>query len=664
MTTTQRACGSWPSPITAAMCARRPESSFLSGAILEPRVGPAAAYWLSSRPQESGRSTLMRWVPGSSPEELVSAPWNVRTRIHEYGGGAYAVGPDVLWFSHFADGRLYSLRGGAAPAPLTPPGPWRYGDLIYDARRRRLVAVREDTGPGDHTVEPVAELVSINIETGAVTALFGGYDFLSSPRLSPDGENIAWVAWNHPNMPWDDTVLLRARCHSDGTLANVELERSAVPQARMQPDWSPDGELWYVSDADGWWNLYRWPQSADEGVRVTTLSAEIGMPAWLLGMRHWAFVDADRIVIVFTEDGYWRCGTVDRRTGRLLDQSEPWPSLTSPICLGMNVYVIGADAQGAAGLYRYVNGGLTRVIAATDEFACEGATVSVARPLVVPLPATEHTDPTETCHAWFYRPVSPDYEPLPHEAPPVIVQFHGGPTAASHCAFSLSRQFWTSRGFAVIDVNYRGSTGRGRAYRHRLYGLYGILDVEDAVAAVRHAADLGLVDASRAISTGASSGGYTTLAALAFHDVFAAGINIFGIGDLSLFQTTAHKFESRFLETLVGTPFEQRCRERSPLSKLEAIHAPLITFQGSDDKIVPPAQSHAIVDALRIAGVPCAYVEFEGEGHGFRRHDTMVKVLEQSVAFVRAVLGLPAEEPMDPVNIENAHNLQASASSQ
>jgi acetyl esterase/lipase len=592
-------------------------------------------------------------------EELLASPWSVRTRIYEYGGGAYTVGVGAIWFSNMADSRVYMLRDGEAPKPLTPPGSWRYGDLIYDGDRGRLIAVRESMTPPDQN-EPSAELVSIDIRTGEVAVIFEGYDFFSSPRLSPDGKHLAWIGWNHPNMPWDDTSLMRASVEQNGTLTDVAVLCSVAPQARMQPGWSAEGELWYVSDANGWWNLCRWPAGAAEGIQVTTMQAEIGSAPWMLGYSNWAFVGQDRVAIVFTENGYWRCGVVDSRTGQILHQSDPWPLLGSLACIGSRIFVIGADQHGASGIYEYADGVLSTAVAMTEVYQCEGSSISVASSLTVPVSISEHTREKEVCYAWYYPPASLECEPLPHEAPPVVVQFHGGPTYASSCAFSLTRQFWTNRGFALIDVNYRGSTGYGREYRHRLYQMYGILDVEDAIAVVEHAAERGLVDASRAIITGASSGGYTTLAALAFHDCFAAGINQFGVGDLTLFQRTAHKFESHFLRSLVGDPFEERCRVRSPLSRLDAIRAPLITFQGSDDVIVPLAQSEAIFSALRSAEVPCAYVEFEGEGHGFRRHDTQVQVLEMSMAFVRAVLDLDATESLISPHIENRNNLSPS----
>ena len=572
--TKSMACGSWPSPITAAMCAVRPEGSMM-GPMFEPQTDGRSLYWLSLRPLEQGRVALMRWDLANGPEQVVGTPWNVRTGVCEYGGGAYLSAAGTTWFSHFADNRLYRLIPGAAPQPLTGEGTYRYADLVLDDRRNRLICVREDfTTIGQGRAEEATQLVGIDLDTGVTTVLASGPDFVASPRLSADGEDLAWLSWNHPNMPWDVTALLRARIGVDGSLSDVRCEASSEPQARMQPRWNSTGELYYLSDADGWWNLYLWSAANPAGRQVTHLAVEMGSPAWLFGMRHWDFVGVHRAAVLYTADGYWHTATVDLSTGTVLDGSLRHAALTSLTVVGDRVFVTGGDERGNGGLYEYAGGKLHLVVplGRPEDLASIGA-ISLPRELTIPLPETATTHAGEVCFAWYYPPANRDYVPLSGEKPPVIVQFHGGPTAASPPAFSLSRQFWTSRGFALLDVNYRGSSGRGRDYRHRLYGQYGVVDVEDAVAALRHAAKLGLVDVRRAAISGASSGGFTTLAALAFHKAFAVGINLYGVSDLVAFVETTHKFERYFLRSLVGDTLQdpQLLYRRSPISGLQNI---------------------------------------------------------------------------------------------
>lgn len=639
------------------MCASRPEGGSIYGPMFEPQTDGRDLYWLSLRPLEQGRVTLMRWRLDGAPTQLLDAPWNVRTAVCEYGGSAYLVAQGSIWFTHFADGRVYRQVGESAPEPLTPAGPWRYGDFVLDAARNRLLCVREDfSAIGRGRSEEATELVGIDLDTGEARVLVSGPDFVSSPRISPDGSELAWVSWNHPNMPWDVTTLHRARLTTTGEVSDARSASPTRPQAAMQPRWSPDGALYYLSDADDWWNLYRWAAADETGRPVTRLRAEVGAPAWLLGMRHFDFLDERRAVLLYTADGYWHAATVDLATGDLLDRSPRHATLGSVTLVNGRAFVTGGDERGNGGLYEYVAGRLELVVPLGNPEDLAGlGEISVATELVVPLPATAATGASEICYAWYYPPANGGYQPLPGEKPPVLVQFHGGPTAASTPAFSLSRQFWTSRGFALLDVNYRGSSGRGRAFRHRLYGQYGVTDVEDAVAALRHAACLGLVDERQAAISGASSGGYTTLAALAFSDAFAAGINLFGVSDLEVFIRTTHKFERHFLASLVGDCAADAglLRRRSPISRLDAIKVPLMTLQGGDDKIVPPSQSHIVMDAVRRKGVPCAYIEFPGEGHGFRRKETVERTLEASLSFYGQVLGFQPAGAIEPVVVDN-----------
>lgn len=650
----RRACGSWASSISAQMCAQRPEVSH-GGPIFELQPGDGVLYHLSLRPAEGGRATVMRLPLQGESEELLAPPWNARSGVNEYGGAAYVADGEQIWFSHYSDARVYRLDPGEEPIALTAAGPYRYADFVMDRARNRLICVREDfSSVPEHRQEEATELVAIDLDSGDQRVLFSGPDFVAAPRLSPDGTELAWISWWHPNMPWDDACLHRAEFDEDGGLVHQRAEASPAAQARMQPRWNPPGELWYLSDADEWWNLYRWPVDQAAGERVTSLKADIGGPGWWLGARHWDFVTENQAVVVFTQDGLWRAASVDLLTGALADETEAMAMLTSVTVANDRVFVTGADQNGNGGLYAFREGELSL---AHRPGARETVPEEVSKPeaLIVPLPQTAHTAPGEVCYAWYYPPTNARFEPLPGELPPVIVQFHGGPTAASHSTYSMSKQFWTSRGIAVLDVNYRGSSGRGRAYRQRLYGHYGVTDVEDAVVTLNHAAELGLVDASRAVIMGASSGGYTTLAALAFHDAFAAGVNIFGVSDLSVFLEHSHKFESRFLHTLLGDSDDlaELARQRSPISGLDKIRAPLLTLQGSVDRIVPPEQSHIIMRALRDKGVPCAYLEFEGEGHGFLREESTIRMLDAIQSFLGQIFGYQPADDIPVVAVEN-----------
>jgi dipeptidyl aminopeptidase/acylaminoacyl peptidase len=658
-TKTALPCGTWPSTISARQCARHPDGMSLA-AMQEPRSDGRAIYWLAVQAAEQGRNALMRWALDGEPQSVLSAPWDARSGVNEYGGAAYLLlnAPGTMVFSHYADGRLYRTGLDALPVPLTGEGPFRYADMVHDATRNRIICVRENHEcVAVDGAQEATELVAIDLATGEATVLVSGADVVSSPRLSHDGSMIAWVAWDHPNMPWDHTSLYRARVGADGSLVGTECESSTQPQARTQPQWAVNGDLWFVSDADGWWNLYRWPQSTATAHPITRLQAEIGAPAWRFGQQHWAFVATGKIAALLTQDGRWFAATIDTGTGAVLDRSPAHALLNAVLAVGGKVFVVGVDERGAMGMYEYRRGVLELRQAAdlgadTAPPVCD---LPTARLLEIPLPVSTHTRPGEVCYAWFYAPANSRFEPLAGEAPPVIVQFHGGPTAASSCAFSMSRAFWTSRGFAVLDINYRGSSGWGRAYRHRLYGDYLILDVEDAVAALNHAASMGWVDRRRAIITGASSGGCTTLAALADTDVFALGINLFGVPDLSAFAVAPHKFESHFLKSLVGDwkSDPDLLRRRSPIDRVDRIQAPMMTLQGSIDKIVSPHQSHLIVEAVRAKGLPCAYIEFAGEGHGFRREETLVRTLEAMLSFCAQILGFEPADPVERVKIEN-----------
>ncbi len=632
------AYGSWKSPITAALIA---SSTVGLGQIA---LDGDDVYWIEQRPSEGGRSVIVRRDPRGRVTDVIPAPFNARTRVHEYGGGAFTVADGVVYFSHFADHRLYRVAPGAPPRALTPAGPFHYADGIVDRRRRRMVWVREDHSVPDE--EPVNTLVAVGAETdGVPQVLVSGRDFYASPRLSPDGRRLAWLCWSHPNMPWDGTELWVGELSADGRVPHPQLVVGGPEESIFQPEWSPDGTLYFVSDRTGWWNLYRWRDGAAEP--LCPRAAEFGLPQWVFGMSTYAFVAAKRLVCSYGEHGVWRLATLDTTTRRLDPVVVPFSDIDQLRAAGGRVVFHGAAPSAARALVALDPAtGRVEVLRRSSETAIDAGYLSA--PEAIEFPAAKG----QTAHAFFYRPHNRDYQAPASERPPLLVVSHGGPTASSSSALKLGIQFWTSRGIAVVDVNYGGSTGYGRAYRERLNGQWGIVDVDDCVGAARFLVARGDADGDRLIIRGGSAGGYTTLCALTFRDVFKAGASYYGIGDLEALAQDTHKFESRYEERLVG-PYPERAdlyRARSPIHFTERLSCPVIFFQGLEDKVVPPNQAEAMVAALRAKNLPVAYVAFAGEQHGFRKAETIKRALEAELHFYSRVFGFDVTEGGEPVN--------------
>jgi dipeptidyl aminopeptidase/acylaminoacyl peptidase len=454
-------------------------------------------------------------------------------------------------------------------------------------------------------------------------------------------------------MPWDDVELYRAKLNTAGTFTPVYKEPSQGEQARMQPQWDASGALYYLSDRDGWWNLYSWPKAGEEGQKVTCYKAEIGEPAWHLGSHHYELMDDDTAVVVYTIEGIWRVAQVCLASGKEIAASGDWSKITTLRKFNEDCYLIAADAKGSSGIYRWESGSLLPVNPQHIESSVKD--ISIAQRLSIPLPETAVTGPNEAVHAFYYAPLNSRYKALNNELPPSIIDFHGGPTWQAVSSFSLKRQFWTSRGFAVIDVNYRGSAGFGRDYRQRLYGQWGITDGEDAAAVVSFAKHKGLIDGNRVAIVGASAGGFTVLSCLANSDIFSAGVNTYGVSDLDAMVTDTHKFESRYIGKLASSGVSDEGIEasRSPINTSGSINVPLLTLQGNEDKVVPPSQSREIVDAVKARGLPCAYIEFPGEQHGFRQNNTVKRAIEAELSFYLQIYGLLHPKDIDPVKIEN-----------
>jgi dipeptidyl aminopeptidase/acylaminoacyl peptidase len=634
-----RPYGSWASPVTAA--------SLAEGAIgvAEPRVAGGRLYWLETRPAEGGRLVAMTRDSGGGARQLTPKGFNVRTRVHEYGGGSYAVAPDGLWFSNFRDQKLYRQAGDATPEPMTPEG-YRWADAV-PAPGGGLFAVREDHTDPANVRNAVVRLPA---EGGAGEVLYGDSDFVAYPRLSPDGERLCWIAWDFPAMPWDATRLYVADLTDQG-LANVRQIAGGAEISAIDPQWGAHGSLTWLSDETGWWNLYD-----DRDGRARALmpcEAECGAPLWTLGQTNHAQMAGDRLLVAVDEtfDGR-RLWLIDR-SGRTVRQFDlPFLAFRSLQKLDAThvAMLAGSASESGALIVVDVETGGFELVRRPSPTALDERYVSRAEAISFP------SANGRTAHALYYAPVNADFAAPDGEKPPLIVQAHGGPTGGASGSFSLGVQYWTSRGFALVDVDYGGSAGYGRAYRQLLQGEWGVVDVEDVIAAARYLADAGKVEAKRIAIHGGSAGGFTVLAALSQSDVFAAGGDFFGVADLEALARDTHKFESRYLDGLIGPwPAAKAVYDaRSPINHLAAFTAPLLILQGAEDPVVPPNQAYMIRDALKAKGVPVAYIEFPGEGHGFRRAEHIIRAKEAELDFYGRVFGFAPADNIEPVEIENA----------
>ncbi|MFO1058306.1 MAG: S9 family peptidase [Dongiaceae bacterium] len=626
MSATEAPYGSWVSPITADLIVGETISL---GDVL---VDGDDVYWIEGRPAEGGRAVLVRALPGGGARDVVPAPFNCRTRVHEYGGGAATVAGGTVIFANFADQRLYRIGpGDAAPRPVTPEGAMRYADGVVDRRRGLWIGVREDHS--DAAREPANSIVAIDLAAGgAGRVLVEGSDFYSFPRLSPDGGRLAWTCWNHPDMPWVGTELWVATLGADGSLSGAARVAGSRSESIFQPAWSPDGRLHFVSDRTGWWNLYR--LEADGSIApLCTREAELGRSQWNFGLSTYDFTADGRILCAHRERSGTRLGLLDPGSRVLAELDLPFTELGSVrVAGGRAVFRAGSPTTPMAILaLDLATRAVTRLKASTG-VADDPA---LSRYFSVPELREFPTAGGRTAFGYYYPPANPDYRAPAGEAPPLLVESHGGPTASTSSVLNLGIQFWTSRGIAVLDVDYGGSTGYGRAYRERLQGAWGVVDVDDCANGATAMAGEGLADPNRMVITGGSAGGYTTLACLAFRDVFRGGASYYGIGDLEALARDTHKFESRYLDWLIGPWPEQAAlyRERSPIHHIDRLKAPIAFFQGAEDKVVPPNQAEMMVDALRRKGIPAGYILFEGEQHGFRRAANIKRALEAELYF-------------------------------
>ncbi|MFH1878214.1 MAG: S9 family peptidase [Candidatus Omnitrophota bacterium] len=633
--------GSWRSPVTADLAA--------AGAVKfgHTAVDRGNIYWVETRPSENGRNALMELDTHGKISGLTPETFNVRTRVHEYGGGDFAVSGGVVYFSNFSDQKIYARERNGNIRPLSRTAGMRYADLEVSPSGEKVICVRED-----HTVpenEAVNTIVCFSPDGGLEEKVLSrGSDFYSSPRVSHDGKYLAWITWDHPNMPWDGTRLWKAEFDARGGLSCVKQIAGGSSESVMQPEWGPDGSLYFISDRTGWWNLYRYINGETE--HLIEKNAEFGRPQWVFGMSSYAVGSENRLVCSYAESGEWKIGVLDLAAKTFTVLDAPFTDISQVRAFkGMAVFTGGSPVHPLSLVTLDIETRDYEVLRESAPFGVNKEYLSAPRKIEFPVSHGEKS------RAFYYPPVNPEYTLPAGEKPVTIVISHSGPTSAASTVLNPAVQYWTSRGIAVLDVNYGGSTGYGRDYRKRLDGKWGVVDLNDCVAAARYMAETGEADPERLAIRGSSAGGYTTLCALAFSGVFKAGASYYGVSDLELLVKETHKFESKYIEKLVG-PYPARSdlyRERSPARHIERITCPVIFFQGLDDKVVPPDQADIMADALKKKGIPVAYMRFEGEQHGFRKAKSVKRSLEAELYFYSRVFGFDLAEHIEPVWIDN-----------
>jgi len=630
--------GSWHSPITAdAILANGVNLGdiFLDGEDL---------YWLEGRPQEKGRNTLIKKDAQNNIQEITVSAFNVRTRVNEYGGGAVLVDNGIVFFVNYSDQRIYRQTDAGKAEALTAPSDLRYADFVLDAPNNRLLAVVEDHS--EQGKEPANYIAAIDIASGSVHPLIAGADFYSSPRLSPNGNQLAWLEWNHPNMPWDSSKLYVAPLTE---LNDRVIVAGGKDESICQPLWSPDGVLHFASDRNNWWNLYSYiPEDGVSTLYAT--EAEFAYPHWVFGLANYGFSSDAQIVCSYSQNGSWHLAYINRKTREFCPLETPYSNISSLKVHGNNAFFLAGSLSSPTALVQLdLNSKVFTTIKASSQLQIDQGYLSQPQSIAF----AGYQD--EITYAWLYLPNNCDYQAPLGTLPPLLVKSHGGPTAAASVNLNLRIQYWTSRGFAYLDVNYGGSTGYGRRYRERLKGQWGIVDVEDCIAGARHLVREGMVDPSKLAISGGSAGGYTTLAALTFHDLFKAGASYYGVSDLESLAKDTHKFEARYLDGLIGRYPQElaKYQARSPINFTEKLNCPIIFFQGLQDKVVPPNQAQMMVNAIKAKGLPVAYIAFENEQHGFRSAENIKRAIEGEFYFYGKIFGFEELEEREDIEIVN-----------
>jgi len=635
--------GAWASPVTADLLLKGRVN--MRNQML--RWDGDDLYWSELRPSEQGRIVVCRRNANGEVSDVTPAGFNARTRVHEYGGGHFAVRAGTVWFTNFSDQRLYKQEGAGAPRPITPTGDIRYADMEVDVRRGLLFAVCEDHTTG--AAEAVNTLVAVDTEgRSEPITVASGNDFYSSPKLSPDGKQLAWTTWNHPNMPWDSSELWVGEVGRDGHVISSRRVAGGPAECVLQPEWSPDGSLYFVSDRSDWWNIYRARGDGDEA--VCPKAAEFGAPQWAFGMRFYDLVGADEMVCVWSDGAGAKLGRLDLGSGTLRQIELLYTSLHCVQVSGGKAAVFaGTPTLAERVLTIDLDSGAQEVVRVSNAAHFDAGYLSLPKPIEFP------TEGGLTAHAFYYPPKNRDFEAPDGDKPPLVVRCHGGPTGTPGPVYPFEYQYWTSRGIALVDVAYGGSAGYGRAFRARLNGNWGVVDVDDCVNAARYLVAQGLADRQKIAITGGSAGGFTVLLSLTKRNFYGAGASHYGIGDLESFAHETHKFESHYIETLVG-PYPEKAevyRDRSAVNFADDLGCPVILFQGLEDRVVPPSQAEEFVAVCKKKKLPYAYVAFEGEQHGFRKEESIRRSIEGEMYFFARVFGFTPSDQIEPVPIEN-----------
>lgn len=681
---TEAPYGSWPSPISTELLTQGKAST------TQPQYHHGYLYWLENRPWEQGRTALLRrrcqlsedTVSGlGAIEELLPPEFSIRSKVHEYGGNAYIVANDCVYFCHAKDQQVYALQlADTTVTPVTQAPHYRFADFHFDEKRQQLLCVAEIHSGKD---QPTNCIVTIPLANNAATdnasqpphILCSGEDFYAYPRLNSTGDTLCWISWNHPNMPWDNTELWCATMDDQGLLHSTKNVAGNGQESILQPRWSPNNDLYFVSDRGNWWNLYKWDGNHDI-TPVLPMEAEFATPLWILGMSNYDFYDNGDICCSYTKDGQWYLADLNRKSSPSSLTPVSFTLAERPICqvewlccAGQSSYFIGSSTAQEATLCGWDK--QTKI--AHSHLAAES-------PNHTPITSTANQDTfsqpeaihfatgnhksngergTAEAYGFFYPPNNSQYCGSSNTLPPLIVICHGGPTGATSPALNYKIQFWTSRGFAVADVNYRGSTGYGRGYREQLHEQWGCADVEDVIACAQFLIDTERVDPSKIAIRGSSAGGLTVLLALSQSDLFKAGTCLYGVCDLLALATDTHKFELRYLDNLVGTlpKNRQRYEQRSPMNHVDSIQAPVIFFQGLEDKVVPPQQTRSMAEQLESNGIAVAYMSFTEEGHGFKKAATIEQSLLAELSFYGRAFSFEPADDSPQLDIKNAHKL-------
>lgn len=645
MTKKQKAAfGSWESPITTDLMLGD------SVGLGEISVFNNDIYWIEMRPQEKGRYVIVKQSADGHKTDVIPSDFNARTRVHEYGGGSYLITEIGIIFTNFQDQALYLVKNDKC-IKLTDNKSCRYADMIYDKTRARIICVREDHS--DKNQEAVNTIVAVSLieqvsRSGQENVLVKGADFYSNPRVSHDGKQLCWISWLHPNMPWDNTSLSVAEINADGDLGEIVIIAGGdnENEAICQPLWSPDNLLYFVSDKSNWWNLYRVQENKIEC--IIEKEAEFAVPQWSFRECNYDFVDENNIFSIYRKNGLAHAGLIDIDNKSLETFELPYTDFESLVCKKNNIWFLAGSPTQFPSIVEYdITKQVIKVLRKANELSIDEENISIGEALSFPV------DEKNNAHAFFYRPKNKCFSGLDDELPPLIVMSHGGPTGESHNGLKMVVQFFTSRGFAVLDVNYGGSSGYGRSYRQRLNNNWGIVDVNDCSKAALYVANKNWVDKERLAIRGGSAGGFTTLAALAFTNVFKAGASHYGVSNLEALAKETHKFESRYLDSLIGAyPADKQIyEERSPVNAVDQLSCPVIFFQGLEDKIVLPNQAEIMVEALKKKGIPVAYLAYEGEQHGFRQAKNIKRTLEAELYFYSTIFNFECADEIEPVKL-------------